>query len=70
VVILLRKLQIFSNLSYQVKGSTAPNNVVLINSAMAIKTICPEKSIDVCIDEAIDSLFGNKAAKVFEKIIE
>ncbi|MBP7506620.1 MAG: anthranilate phosphoribosyltransferase [Prolixibacteraceae bacterium] len=52
------------------KGSIAQNNVVLINSAMAIKTICPEKSIEVCIEEAKDSLMSKKASAIFEKIIE
>ena len=52
------------------EGSIAQNNVVLINSAMAIKTICPLKSIESCIEEAKDSLLGKKAAKVFEKVIE
>lgn len=52
------------------EGTDAQNNVVLINSGMAIKTMCPEKTIEVCIEEAKSSLFGGKAAKVLEIVTE
>ena len=51
-------------------GTEAQNNVVLVNSGMAIKTICPKKNIETCIEEAKSSLKGGKAKKVLEKLIQ
>ncbi|HPR33758.1 MAG TPA: anthranilate phosphoribosyltransferase, partial [Prolixibacteraceae bacterium] len=48
------------------KGSEAQNSVIFANSAMAIKTIHPEKSIEQCLEEARSSLLGGKAKKVLE----
>jgi hypothetical protein len=36
---------------------------------MAIKTLCPEKNIEQCIEEAKSSLLGGKAKKVLEKLV-
>jgi anthranilate phosphoribosyltransferase len=50
-------------------GTVAQNSVVFANAGMAIKTICPEKNIEQCIEEAKSSLMGGKAKKVLEKLI-
>jgi anthranilate phosphoribosyltransferase len=52
------------------KGSLAQNSVVFANAGMAIKTMCPEKSIETCIEEAKCSLMGGKAAIVLKKLLE
>jgi anthranilate phosphoribosyltransferase len=52
------------------KGSLAQNSVVFANAGMAIKTMCPEKSIETCIEEAKSSLMGGKAAIVLKKLLE
>lgn len=51
-------------------GTEAQNNVVLANSAMAIKTLCPEKEIGACIEEARSSLLGGCAKMVLKKVLE
>ncbi|MFA9388992.1 MAG: anthranilate phosphoribosyltransferase [Prolixibacteraceae bacterium] len=52
------------------KGTTAQNSVVFANSAMAIKTIHPDKSIEQCIEEAKSSLLGGKASKILQALVE
>jgi anthranilate phosphoribosyltransferase len=52
------------------KSSEAQRNAVIINSAFAIQTRCPDKSIEQCKDEAIESLESGHAKKVFVKFIE
>lgn len=52
------------------KATDAQRNAVVINSAFTIQTICPEKTIDECKSEALQSLERGKAKKVFEKFIE
>ncbi|MBN1925129.1 MAG: anthranilate phosphoribosyltransferase [Prolixibacteraceae bacterium] len=51
------------------KGTEAQNSVVLANSGMAIKTIHPEKSMELCIEEAKGSLIGGKAKDVLKKLV-
>ena len=52
------------------KATDAQRNAVVINSAFTIQTICPEKTIDECKSEALQSLERGKAKKAFEKFIE
>lgn len=52
------------------KATDAQRNAVVINSAFTIQTICPEKTIDECKSEALQSLEIGKAKKAFEKFIE
>ena len=59
---------IFKNI-LEGKGTTGQNSAVFANSGMAIKTMCPEKSIEACIEEAKSSLLGGKAKKVLEKLV-
>lgn len=51
-------------------GTKAQNNAVFANAGMAIKTLCPEKCIETCIDEAKSSLIDGRAAKVLEKLTQ
>lgn len=51
-------------------ATEAQKNVVIANSAMAIKTLCPQKEIGACIEEAKSSLLGFKAKKALEKVLE
>lgn len=50
-------------------GTTEQNNVVLCNSAIAIKTIKPEKTFADCFYEAEESLLRKDALKSFEKLL-
>lgn len=52
------------------KATDAQRNAVIINSAFAIQTLCPEKSIEECKAEALQSLESGKAKKAFEKFVE
>lgn len=45
-------------------------NCVLANSAFAIRVLCPEKSIALCIEEARESLVSGKAMQKFRKFVE
>ncbi len=60
---------IFKNI-LEGKGSEAQNNVVFANSAMAIRTISPDKTIEQCVEEAQRSLMDGKAKSVLNKLIE
>lgn len=51
------------------EASQAQTNVVLCNAAMAIKTICPEKTFADSFDEASVSLHGKKALDSFKKLL-
>jgi anthranilate phosphoribosyltransferase len=51
------------------EGTAAQNNVVLVNAALAINTICPEKSFGDCFYEAEESLAGKKAFKSFKTLV-
>jgi anthranilate phosphoribosyltransferase len=50
-------------------GTMAQNSAVFANAGMAIKTLCPEKSIEQCIEEAKSSLLGGKAANVLKSLV-
>ena len=52
------------------KCTEAQFNAVAINAAFAIQTLCPDKSIQTCKNEAETSLKSGKAKKAFEKFIE
>lgn len=52
------------------KATEAQRNAVIINSAFAIQTLCPDKSIDECKAEALQSLESGNAKKAFEKFVE
>jgi anthranilate phosphoribosyltransferase len=50
-------------------ATSAQNNVVLANAALAIKTIGPEKSFADCFYEAEESLISKKALKSFKALV-
>jgi anthranilate phosphoribosyltransferase len=51
------------------KGTSAQNQVVLANSALALNCYYPEKSIESCIEIATDSIKSQKAFGVFKKLL-
>ena len=51
-------------------ATTAQNNVVLCNAAMAIKTICPEKSFSDSFYEAEEALLAKNALRCFKTLAE
>ncbi|MFD0761194.1 anthranilate phosphoribosyltransferase [Lutibacter aestuarii] len=51
------------------KGTEAQNNVVLTNTAYALKTFDPSKSFDAAFEEAKESLKSLKAKQCLEKLI-
>jgi anthranilate phosphoribosyltransferase len=51
------------------KGTAGQNSVVFANTGMAIKTICPQKSIEDCVEEAKESLLSGKAKKVLDLLV-
>lgn len=52
------------------KGTTAQNNVVLSNAALAIKTIGPEKTFADCFYEAEEALLTRKALNSFNILLQ
>jgi len=52
------------------KGTDAQNQVMLSNAAVAIRTICPEKSFADCFYEAEESLLSKKALRSFQKLVK
>jgi anthranilate phosphoribosyltransferase len=52
------------------KGTTAQNDIIFANSAVALKCLNSEKSYADCIAEAKDSLMGGKALRSMKKLIE
>jgi anthranilate phosphoribosyltransferase len=52
------------------EGTTAQNNVVLANAALAIKTIHQEKSFGDCFYEAEESLLSKLALKSFNSLLQ
>lgn len=50
-------------------GTTAQNNVVLCNAALAIRTIQPEKTFADCFYQAEESLLNKSALHSFAKLI-
>ena len=61
--------QIFTNIMNG-NATDAQHNAVVINAAFAIQTLCPEKSIEECKAEALESLKSGNAKIAFEKFIE
>ena len=51
-------------------GTEAQHQVVIANSALALKTINPSKDLASCIEEAADSLYGKHALTAFKKLTE
>jgi anthranilate phosphoribosyltransferase len=60
---------IFSNV-LNGDGTTAQNNVVLSNAALAIRTINPEKTFADCFYEAEEALLGKKALNSFNLLLQ
>lgn len=52
------------------KGTDAQNSATFANTAMAIRTITPETSIEQCVEEAKRSLLDGKAKEVLETLVE
>lgn len=51
------------------QGTTAQNNVVCVNAAMAIHCVHPQRSLSDCIAEAQESLHSKKALHVFKQLV-
>jgi anthranilate phosphoribosyltransferase len=51
-------------------GTQTQNNVVIVNSAIALKLYFSEKSLNDCLELAKDSLLGNKAFQAMKKLLE
>lgn len=54
----------------EAQGSSAQNQVVLANAAMALQTIQADKSFQDCYAQAEDSLMSLKALNSFKKLID
>ncbi|MGM0532600.1 MAG: anthranilate phosphoribosyltransferase, partial [Bacteroidota bacterium] len=54
----------------QGNGTDAQNKVVIANSAVALNTMWPEKSLEQCIEMAEDSLYGKKALEALNLLME
>ncbi|MDR3651397.1 MAG: anthranilate phosphoribosyltransferase [Paludibacter sp.] len=52
------------------KATDAQRDAVVINSAIAIQTRCPQKPLEQCKAEAAESLAGGYAKKAFVKFVE
>ncbi len=52
------------------KSTAAQRNAVVINAAIAIQTRCPEKSLEACKAEALESLESGRAKAAFVKFEE
>jgi anthranilate phosphoribosyltransferase len=50
-------------------GTEAQNSVVLTNAAFALQIVDSNKSFETAFEEAKDSLFGGKAKKCLEKLV-
>ncbi len=51
-------------------GTKAQNNTVITNSAFALRTIYPEKTVEDCIAMARESLESGKASNALKKLLE
>ena len=60
--------KIFTNV---LQGCATPSqtNAVLVNAAFGIHTICPDKNIETCMEEARASLLSGKALKTFQHFL-
>lgn len=61
--------QIFMNV-LENKATEAQRNAVVINTAFAIQTRCPQKPLEQCKAEALESLQSGHAKKAFAKFVE
>jgi anthranilate phosphoribosyltransferase len=61
--------QIFMNV-LENKATVAQRNAVVINSAFTIQTRCPQKPLEQCKAEAIESLESGQAKKTFVRFEE
>lgn len=52
------------------KATEAQRNAVVINTAFAIQTRCPQKPLEQCKAEALESLESGHAKKAFMKFVE
>ena len=62
-------VKIFINI-LEGRGTTAQKSVVITNSGMAIKKMCPVKSLPECFELAEDSLQGGRALDMLKKLLE
>jgi anthranilate phosphoribosyltransferase len=60
--------EIFINI-LEGKGTDSQNQVILANTALALSCYYPGKSLPDCVEQAKDSLFGQKAFTVFKKLL-
>ena len=51
-------------------GTPAQMNAVMANAAVAIRTLCPSKSLEECLEEARGSLLGGKSLLVFKRYLD
>jgi anthranilate phosphoribosyltransferase len=51
-------------------ATQAQTNAVVVNAAFAIRTVCPDKPIDECIDIARESLESGKAKQTMKTFVE
>jgi anthranilate phosphoribosyltransferase len=51
------------------KGTKAQNDVVLINSGLALQVLHPQKNLDECIATIHDTLFSGRGLEAFNKLI-
>jgi len=51
------------------KGTKAQNDVVLINSGLALQVLHPDKKLDECMAIIHDTLFSGKGQEAFNKLI-
>lgn len=63
-----RAADIFLNV-IENKATKAQRDVVVANAAVAIQTICPQKSISDCIGEAEEVFHNGRLLKTFQKFI-
>ncbi len=60
---------IFDNILRNV-ASEAQTNCVIANAAFAIQVMCPEKKIEICLNEARESLVSGRAFETFRQFVE
>ena len=52
------------------RATTAQRDCVTASAAVAISTICPEKTMDECLAEARESLASGRALQAFRRFVE
>lgn len=52
------------------RATTAQSDCVTASAAVAISTICPEKTMDECLAEARESLASGRALQAFRRFVE